>query len=133
MLDSTQQLRVYLRPPEIESSFFLEDVRTRLEAVVRRVGEQIVWAERHSSNELIAALSSSASASLFGEAGTHRAQYVASGSETGQILTAFVEVHVPGMPVNAEVVRNYNYPSRECKTFRSGQLQSLADVLAGAG
>jgi protein subunit release factor A len=133
MPPSIQHLRVSLRPPAVEASFFLADVRTRLEAVARRVGEQIVWSRIDASSELIATLSPSGSAALLDEAGIHRAQYVPLGSETGRILTALVEVHVSGMAAITEVVRNYNYPLRRCKTFRTNQAQSLDDVLAGAG
>lgn len=133
MPDSTNQLRVWLRTPTTESAFFLGDVRIRLEAVARCAGAHIEWSNTDSPSELTAALSPSASSALREEVGTHRAQYVPSNSEGVAIVTAFVEVQITGSSTAGDVVRNYNYPLRHCKSFRSGQVQSLDDVLAGAG
>ena len=133
MPDALNQLRLVLREPSKESAFFLTDVRTRLEAVACRVGTPIRWVESGPFGELIATVSASFPSELLHEVGTHRAQYVPSNSEDGRIWTAFVEVHIPGGSAVTEIVRNYNYPLRVCKSFRSDQVQPLDDVLAGAG
>jgi protein subunit release factor A len=133
MPESLSQVQVRLLSPKSESAFFLVDVQTRLEAVARRVGATIIWSETDSLGELKGALTAAPPSALREETGTHRAQFVPSNSESGAVVTAFVEVWVQGAEPKSDVVRNYNYPLRQCKSFRSGATHSLDDVLAGAG
>jgi hypothetical protein len=132
MPDSLNQVRLVLRDPSKESTFFLADVRTRLEAIARRVATPIQWVESRPFGELMGIINASFASELVQESGTHRAQYVPSNSEDGRILTAYVEVHIPGGSAATEIIRNYNYPLRRSKSFRSGHVLALDDVLSGA-
>jgi protein subunit release factor A len=126
------QLRLFLQAPTAESKFFLFDVQTRLDAIVRRSGKDIKWSTSQPTTELLASISPEISAMLVQEAGRHRAQYVPSNSQTGRIVTAHVEVYVPRTPAITQVVRTYNYPVRLCTNHQTQQVQSLDDALAGA-
>ena len=131
MHDPTKELRVSLRVPTTESDFFLFDVKSRLDAIARRSGHEIAWSKLDLKTDLLAPLGPELSAVLGDEAGRHRAQYVPANSQTGRILTAYVEGELPGVPAIINVVRTYNYPSRRWTNHHSQEDHSLDAALAG--